>query len=352
MKRTNTVLLLLLLTLMSCSKSNKNDIIEINLDETVRAITYSDFVKTLDYINLELPDSLPVKGIERLYIDKDKVFVEDSHRGEILIFDKNTGSLLSRLDNFGEGPEDLKVIGAFCLDTYHDLICIFDQGDMKIKMYNQEGKYVSSYSSDMFFIDMAKLNENNLTFFYPIYAQGEQYNGIWTKDYSTEKVKYIDSLVSSNQLFHYFPMIYNYNGDNVFYYDRNKDQMSIVTSDTVKNIYKFKLSHKLPDAIMGIRNLMPDQLDGYSIVHEFACSENYLLLSTQTFDKNNMAKKNIKWFLLNRKSGEGIVADNLENDLDSVLITNNSLYFIDEHTWVRVDDTNDKSIIMQVMHLR
>lgn len=351
MKRISEVLLLLMI-LVSCSENNKDDSIEINLDEAVSSITYSTFVKDMDYISLELPDSLPIKGVKRLYMDEDKVFVENTNRGEILIFDKNTGHLLTSLDGFGEGPKDLKIVGAFCLDTYHDLVCIFDKGDMRIKMYSYKGEYVSSHSIDMFFIDMVKLNKNSFTHFYPIYTGGEQYSGIWTKDYSMDKVKYVDSLTTSNNRFHYFPMVYNYNGDKAFYYDRNKDQMSIITPNAIKDIYKFKLSHKLPDAVMEMKNLMPDKLDGYSIVHEFVYSENYLLLSIQTFEKSNIAKKNIRWFLLNRKNGERIVADHLKNDLDSALIPNNSLYFIDEHTWARVDDTNDKSIIMQVMHLK
>ena len=347
-----SAMLLLLMVLMSCNENSKEIVVEIDLDGAVNTIKYSNFVKSLEYINLELPDSLPLKGVKRLYIDKDKVFVADSHQGEILIFDKNTGRALARIDNFGEGPEELKIMAAFCLDTYHDLVCIFDKGDMKIKMYSYEGKYVSSYSSDMFFIDMVKLDENSLTYFYPIYAEGEQYNGIWTRDYLEERVNYIDSLVTPNNRFHYFPMIYNYNGDNAFYYDRYKDQMYIVTADAVKNIYKFKLSHKLPEVVMGMKNLTPDKLDGYSIVHEFVCSENYLLLSTQTFEKSNISKKNLKWFLLDRKNGEKMIANNLENDLDSIVISNNSLYFLDEYTWVRVDDTNDKSITMQIMHLK
>ena len=65
--------------------------------------------------------------------------MKDSGREGILVFDKESGNLLKRVNPFGEGPEEIKRISSFCLDTYHKKICIFDQSDMKVKMYDFSG---------------------------------------------------------------------------------------------------------------------------------------------------------------------------------------------------------------------
>lgn len=51
--------------------------------------------------------------------DESKIFVKDSGREGILVFDKGSGNLLKRVNPFGEGPEEIKRISSFCLDTYH-----------------------------------------------------------------------------------------------------------------------------------------------------------------------------------------------------------------------------------------
>ena len=79
----------------------------------------------------------------------------------------------------------------------------------------------------------------------------------------------------------------------------------------------------------------------------------YLLLSFQTFDKQNIAKKNIKWVLLDRKTEEIIISEHLDNDMEQEVIDNHLLFYLDDHTWIKVDDmTNDYLIRLQLLHLK
>ena len=132
------------LLLVSCENTDKQNTIDIDLSKTDSCIAYSMFVKSVENLDLHITDGLPITGVERLYFDESKIFVKDSGREGILVFDKGSGNLLKRVNPFGEGPEEIKRISSFCLDTYHKKICIFDQSDMKVKMYDFSGKYASS----------------------------------------------------------------------------------------------------------------------------------------------------------------------------------------------------------------
>ena len=66
-----------------------------------------------------------------------------------------------------------------------------------------------------------------------------------------------------------------------------------------------------------------------------------------------LAKKNIKWVLLDRKTEEIIISEHLDNDMAQEVIDNHLLFYLDDHTWIKVDDmTNDYLIRLQLLHLK
>ena len=340
------------LLLVSCENTDKQNTIDIDLSKTDSCIAYSMFVKSVENLDLHITDGLPITGVERLYFDESKIFVKDSGREGILVFDKGSGNLLKRVNPFGEGPEEIKRISSFCLDTYHKKICIFDQSDMKVKMYDFSGKYASSYPTDMFFIDMAKLDKNSMTYFYPIYAE-EQFYGIWSSDSLNQLKKQVSSHVTKECMFHYFPMLYNMNDTCVYYYDRNWDEISVVTSDSIQTLYSLGVKQRIPLFKKGIRDITPQELDGYAILHNFACSNNFILCSFHTFDKNDIRKKNITWVLLDTRTGKVTISKKLKNDLMAEdEIENNSLFYMNNYTWLRVDDSFEDLIRLKILHLQ
>lgn len=338
--------------LMSCKNAEEQTVIDVDLSKTDSCIVYSMFVKSVEEMYLHITDSLPINGIERLYFDEGKIFVKDSGREGILVFDQESGNLLKRVNPFGEGPEEIKRISSFCLDTHYKKMCIFDQGDMKVKMYDYSGKYLSSYSTDMFFIDMAKLDRNSMTYFYPIYSE-EQFSGIWSSDSLNQLKKQVSSHITKECRFHYFPMLYNMNDTCVYYYDRNWDEFSIVTSDSIQTLYSLGIKQGIPLHKKGMSNITPTDLDGHAILHNFAYSDNFILCSFHTFDKNDMRKKNITWLLFNTRTGKKTISEKLKNDLMSESkIENNSLFYMNDSTWLRVNDSFEDLIRLEILHLQ
>lgn len=352
MKKYSPILYLIFL-LVSCKETDEKNVIHVDLNDTLPCINYSSFVESVEYRDLHITDSLPVGSVERLYLDKDKIFVQDGGNEGILVFDHLSGNLLKRINCFGEGPKEIKRISAFCLDTYHSLVCIFDDGDMKIKMYDYSGNYVSSYPTKDFFIDMVKLDEHTMTYFYPIYANGEQNEGVWTSDTLGHFKKRMTSCVTEECKFHYFPMMYNYNGSSAYYYDRNWDELSVVTPDSLQKLYTFDLQQSIPMHKRGNRSITPYDLDGDAILHVFACSEHFLLLAFHSFDKADIRKKNITWLLMNTETGEKMISNHLKNDLTTKdESTDNSLFYVNNRTWIRTDNSSEDLLRLQVLHLK
>ena len=89
--------------LPSCIGIKNQNSVEIDLSKTVPSIKYSTFVKNIEYVDLHLNDSLPIYGVENLYLDENKIFIKDRKSEGILIFDAITGKLLKRITQYKEG---------------------------------------------------------------------------------------------------------------------------------------------------------------------------------------------------------------------------------------------------------
>ena len=48
-----------------------------------------------------------------------------------------------------------------------------------------------------------------------------------------------------------------------------------------------------------------------------------------------------------------IISEHLDNDMAQEVIDNHLLFYLDDHTWIKVDDmTNDYLIRLQLLHLK
>ena len=102
-----------------------------------------------------------------------------------------------------------------------------------------------------------------------------------------------------------------------------------------------------------MRDLTPTELDGRSIVHQFACSDSFILFSFRTFHQSDMMSKDITWMLFDKRTGNVSVSKFLRNDLGvGDKIKGYALYYKDDHTWIMVDDTLDSVIRLEYLYLR
>ena len=67
----------------------------------------------------------------------------------------------------------------------------------------------------------------------------------------------------------------------------------------------------------------------------------------------HIRKKNITWVLLDTRTGKVTISKKLKNDLMAEdEIENNSLFYMNNYTWLRVDDSFEDLIRLKILHLQ
>ena len=95
--RRHIYLICILFLLTACQKKNLSNEVNVEFSNAVSEINYSTFVKSAEYLSLHLPDSVLINTVEALYFDDGKIFVKDSKREGIFIFDEKSGQFIHRL---------------------------------------------------------------------------------------------------------------------------------------------------------------------------------------------------------------------------------------------------------------
>ena len=71
-----------------------------------------------------------------------------------------------------------------------------------------------------------------------------------------------------------------------------------------------------------------------------------------TFHQEEPDGKDMTWLLFDRRTEEKLVSKSLKNDLrPSNEMEGYLLFYKDDHTWVRVDDSSDDGIRLELLHL-
>ena len=75
-----------------------------------------------------------IGSVSRLYMSNKCLLIAD-HKSvdkQIHIFNKNDFSYLTSIGNFGEGPEEITVMGCFAIDEAHPQLYVSDHAKQKI----------------------------------------------------------------------------------------------------------------------------------------------------------------------------------------------------------------------------
>ncbi len=142
--------------LFSCNKQieNKGEIIELNPLEATNEILLSEFIDSIQYIKLKTDSNTVIGRIHEIVIKDKYIYVQDISQGIIFVFDK-TGTLKSKLDKMGRGPDEYTKLGPFFIDSNEDFV----------EIINWSGKYeVLKYTNITFELiskkPMARISAN------------------------------------------------------------------------------------------------------------------------------------------------------------------------------------------------
>lgn len=345
MKFIRLILITIVLSFSSCSNKKLNECtVTIDLNNVVPDIPYSLFVDSLNYLTLDLGDSLIMSGIHRLYVDGDYILVEDYKLG-LFVFSAKEGSLVKNINYFGDGPEEFNRIRTFTFDPQKQLVIVYSYPFLK--KYTYEGEFVESIQSiDNNSVELYHTNTGEYICITPEESGPNQPCGVWLVDSTFQYIKHLKEIPSDQKLFT-SSQFYNWTENGIYYYDRVWDDFSFITNDSVEMLYKFDFKQRVP-AKMRDREHPFETFSEYSMINEFANSDRYILLSYY-----NMATYNLTWVLLDKKSNEVICSTQLRNDM-SVEETPNRLFYINDQTWCRVLEFEEESstVTLEFMYVK
>ena len=209
--------------------------IVIDLKENTERIRYSQFAKSVDYIELNTNDSCIISDISKIFLDEDTLIVLDQDRAGVLVFTKD-GRLVKQINDYGNGPNEFVDITAFALDSVLNQICIFDWSTQRIMRYSYNGVLLSTYHMNSFVRDFAVLNDEINLCFLPFYSKELPY-GVWLSDTNNVVVKRYDTKVPADYQFEFIGTNYVSSNQGILYYDRNWDNISAIPKDTLEVLY-------------------------------------------------------------------------------------------------------------------
>ena len=345
-----SVILNLLLLFSSCGNVQEEKIF-VDLNDTADKINYSSFVDSVSYVTLHLEEDMYIGEIERLYKQGDYYYVWSTHRTGIYVFDAS-GKVHSHINSYGEGPEDFQMISSFSIVKTTGDVCIMDFPSQKLKFYaKQDGSFMNSSPCPYWSVDLAVFGTDSIVFISPFYLGEENPNGIWLAGKDNRPVRQLsDDVTSEHQLF-YFPMTYHWGDTCIYYYDRNWDYLSSVSTKGMEVVHQFDVRQKIPASMIRDINMNLSRLNGYAICDRFVYSPSRLLVLYCRFEEDD--KRSYVWAMFDKDGNLQGLANKLYNDLDSVSMENNILFYLDENTWARLceEEADNFDVRIQLLHL-
>lgn len=146
MKKTSTILVIILLVLMGCGGEKPATDSLVTVDVTAnypkKELILQDFMD-VEYAPLETTDEFITKG-KVMDVGKDIILVANVREGDILIFDRTTGQGLRKINRKGQGAEEYLLLVNLILDEANNEMFANDGPSSKIQVYDLHGNFKRS----------------------------------------------------------------------------------------------------------------------------------------------------------------------------------------------------------------
>lgn len=102
-------------------------------------ISVDSLIVIHDIIKLETNDASLFNGIHELHVGNNKLYITDSNRKGVYIFDER-GGFLNKISNLGQGPQEYIEISSFETDFFHNQLLLADYFSKRLLIYDDFGK--------------------------------------------------------------------------------------------------------------------------------------------------------------------------------------------------------------------
>ena len=168
------ILLLSLLVLSSCGKSNSNSsdgvvTIEIGSPDK-KEVKLSSLVDSVSYIPLETKNDLLIGQLAKLVVSDDYIYILDEF-SSVFCFNRQ-GKFIRKIGNKGVGPGEYTDIDD--IDVYHQHVYLFDGGLHKLFIYNADGSLKQEVKID-YWTEKMKVVDDSWVALYGGYKTNKKY---------------------------------------------------------------------------------------------------------------------------------------------------------------------------------
>lgn len=144
MKYKNILLLLLVVCLFSCRQKQTDKNLQIPIFSPLissNLITdFTQYIDSVEIINLEATDQSYIAYIKKILVDKSKRIIILNSTG-ILVFSKE-GSFLFSIGKNGRGPGEYLQVYDICIDEYSNTLLAVDSDNSVIRYSLTDGQYI------------------------------------------------------------------------------------------------------------------------------------------------------------------------------------------------------------------
>lgn len=152
-KNTLSILILgsILVALEGCQEKSVNktsaEYLKINVNiNNARIIPAKQWFSSIELIPMETNEESLIGQWKKAIFHEENFFILDSKQGVIFIYNANGDYLLSSSSKKGQGPEEYMSILDFDINKETNTIEILDASNYKIKKYDREFNYLSSWT--------------------------------------------------------------------------------------------------------------------------------------------------------------------------------------------------------------
>lgn len=311
----NASILLLFLIVVGCNTINQDskDQVFIDLDGGVKE-NFSTFFSSIDYILLDIPDTVPLTGIWNVQIEHEKIFVSDRTLNNLLIFGID-GNFQRIIQSSGSGPGEFQLIEDF--HVFDSKIHILDKSLKRILSYDYEGNFLNSYSIDVFPQNFF-INQTGYLFYF---GNSVTENGNTVISSIGQKTTGLKKIIKDFENL-------TYSSPYGFGYDSFNDQVYLKLDTSYEVLFFDKALRKVDEVKFdfGKYNYPEDlrkqffmDIERYKFLEENSMVENifsFIPLSKHHLMILNQVGKSSKSIFFKRDFSELLVVDELINDYD------------------------------------
>lgn len=123
-------------------------------------INTGDLIDSVWYVPLETNEEVVIKGVDKIELYDDKIFVLDNQQKSVLLFDAN-GKFVRRVGQVGRGPQEYINPINITIDTFRNQLMVYDDKQSKVMTYDLDGVFLDEQQIGFRLNDFKVLNDSS-----------------------------------------------------------------------------------------------------------------------------------------------------------------------------------------------